>query len=231
MSWGWAIGAKPAAVGWARPSCYDYAQDGNRLLATSLPGDDVDDPQTYSDTYAHDVHGSMTAMPSIPGGLTWDPQDRLQKTDHQGDPADCELHTRTRLANWVAEAPVSTSSSSRRRSRDRVRQQGRPGLAQRSSQRFAQVVLGTSPLARSRPPLLPRSGPPSDRGSTRRSVRRSRCGAGPECGKDLTARGDQVLARAAVWCAQALAGGGGLFRLSSGSPLEVDGRNRASSRS
>ena len=63
---------------------YDYAQDGNRLLATSLPGDDVDDPQTYSDTYAHDVHGSMTAMPSIPGGLTWDPQDRLQKTDHQG---------------------------------------------------------------------------------------------------------------------------------------------------
>ncbi|MEZ4385920.1 MAG: hypothetical protein R3A79_31665, partial [Nannocystaceae bacterium] len=23
-------------------------------------------------------------MPSIPGGLTWDPQDRLQKTDHQG---------------------------------------------------------------------------------------------------------------------------------------------------
>ncbi len=26
----------------------------------------------------------MTAMPSIPGGLTWDPQDRLQKTDHQG---------------------------------------------------------------------------------------------------------------------------------------------------
>ena len=63
---------------------YDYAQDGNRLLKTSLPGDDVDDPQTYSDTYAHDVHGSMTAMPSIPGGLTWDPQDRLQKTDHQG---------------------------------------------------------------------------------------------------------------------------------------------------
>ena len=63
---------------------YDYAQDGNRLLATSLPGDDVDDPQTYSDTYAHDIHGSMTAMPSIPGGLTWDPQDRLQKTDHQG---------------------------------------------------------------------------------------------------------------------------------------------------
>ena len=26
----------------------------------------------------------MTAMPSIPGGLSWDTQDRLQSTDHQG---------------------------------------------------------------------------------------------------------------------------------------------------
>jgi len=69
-------------VDWARG--YDYAASGNRLLATSLPGDDVDDPETYTATYSHDAHGNMTAMPHIPGGLTWDHDDRLQKTDHGG---------------------------------------------------------------------------------------------------------------------------------------------------
>ncbi|HMX08987.1 MAG TPA: hypothetical protein PKA87_15740, partial [Microthrixaceae bacterium] len=69
-------------VDWARG--YAYASGGNRLLATSLSGDDIDDPGTYSDEYEHDAHGNMTAMPHIPGGLTWDHDDRLQKTDHGG---------------------------------------------------------------------------------------------------------------------------------------------------
>ncbi|HHM13107.1 MAG TPA: hypothetical protein ENJ16_06105, partial [Planctomycetaceae bacterium] len=63
---------------------YDYAPAGNRLLKTSLPGDDLSDPQTYSANYTYDEHGSMLAMNSIPGGLSWDPQDRLQKTGHLG---------------------------------------------------------------------------------------------------------------------------------------------------
>jgi RHS repeat-associated protein len=63
---------------------YTYATTGNRLLATTLPGDDLEDPEDYSEPYTHDAHGNMTAMPTIPGGLTWDPQDRLIKTDHQG---------------------------------------------------------------------------------------------------------------------------------------------------
>jgi RHS repeat-associated protein len=63
---------------------YTYATTGNRLLATTLPGDDLEDPEDYSEPYIHDAHGNMTAMPTIPGGLTWDPQDRLIKTDHQG---------------------------------------------------------------------------------------------------------------------------------------------------
>jgi RHS repeat-associated protein len=63
---------------------YKYADGGNRLEKTSLPGDDVEDPGDYSESYTHDAHGSMTAMPSIPGGLTWDPQDRLIETDLVG---------------------------------------------------------------------------------------------------------------------------------------------------
>jgi len=63
---------------------YDYAFAGNRLLKTSLPGDDLNDPQTYSAPYSYDDHGSMLAISSIPGGLTWDPQDRLQQTGHLG---------------------------------------------------------------------------------------------------------------------------------------------------
>ena len=69
-------------VDWARG--YDYAASGNRLLATSLPGDDVDDPATYTATYSHDAHGNMTAIAQIPGGLTWDHDDRLQVTGHLG---------------------------------------------------------------------------------------------------------------------------------------------------
>ena len=67
--------------GWKRG--YDYHPNSNRLRATSVhPDDDIDDPETYTDDgYEHDEHGNMTAMSAIPGGLTWDEDDRLQRTD------------------------------------------------------------------------------------------------------------------------------------------------------
>ena len=43
---------------------YQYATDSNRLLATSLPGDDPNG--TYTDEYEYDSHGSMTRMPHLP---------------------------------------------------------------------------------------------------------------------------------------------------------------------
>jgi hypothetical protein len=56
-------------VDWKR--AYDYSPDGisaqvsNRLRATSVSGDDINDPTTYSNLYTHDAHGNMTAMPHI----------------------------------------------------------------------------------------------------------------------------------------------------------------------
>lgn len=69
-------------VVWQRGYLYDTA--GNRLLRTSLPGDDLDDPRNYSAPYDHDAHGNMTAIAQIPGGLTWDHDYRLQSTGHLG---------------------------------------------------------------------------------------------------------------------------------------------------
>ena len=58
---------------------YDYATDSNHLLATSLPGDGVDE---FSAVYAHDAHGNMTAMPHLPL-MRWDFEDQLQATSQQ----------------------------------------------------------------------------------------------------------------------------------------------------
>jgi RHS repeat-associated protein len=66
---------------WTR--AYHYAGDGNRLLASSLPGDTIGDPQTYSATYDHDVHGNMTAMPHLEA-IDWDHADRMWHADLNG---------------------------------------------------------------------------------------------------------------------------------------------------
>lgn len=72
-------------VDWKR--AYDYSPDGisaqisNRLRATSLAGDDINDPSSFSSIpYTHDAHGNMIAMPHIES-LAWDEDDRLQSTD------------------------------------------------------------------------------------------------------------------------------------------------------
>ncbi len=72
-----------AATGgnWTRG--YHYATDGNRLLSSSLPGDPLGLPATYSATYTHDAHGNMTAMPHL-AAIDWDHVDRMQHADLGG---------------------------------------------------------------------------------------------------------------------------------------------------
>ncbi|PRQ06642.1 SpvB/TcaC N-terminal domain-containing protein [Enhygromyxa salina] len=62
-----------AGNGWTR-HC-QYAQNGNRLLATSAPGDAANGP--YSHVYNYDAHGSMTTMPHL-AAMDWDHDDQLQ---------------------------------------------------------------------------------------------------------------------------------------------------------
>ncbi|HEY0377590.1 MAG TPA: SpvB/TcaC N-terminal domain-containing protein [Pyrinomonadaceae bacterium] len=75
-----------ASGGWTRrysyaePSRVSAAENGNRLSATSLPGDDPLGP--FSATYLHDEHGNMTRMSHLPG-MTWDADDHLQSTARQ----------------------------------------------------------------------------------------------------------------------------------------------------
>ncbi|MFO7566460.1 MAG: toxin TcdB middle/C-terminal domain-containing protein [Enhygromyxa sp.] len=62
------------AAGWTRH--YKYANDGNRLLATSAPNDDAQGP--YTNTYDYDAHGSMTEMPHL-SSMVWNHDDELQE--------------------------------------------------------------------------------------------------------------------------------------------------------
>ncbi|MEX1368046.1 MAG: SpvB/TcaC N-terminal domain-containing protein [Nannocystaceae bacterium] len=69
-----------AGGNWTRHYSYDPTTSGNRLLATSAPGDG---PGVYSHTYTHDAHGSMTAMPHL-AAIVWDHADRMQSADLGG---------------------------------------------------------------------------------------------------------------------------------------------------
>ncbi|MEM9461010.1 MAG: SpvB/TcaC N-terminal domain-containing protein [Myxococcota bacterium] len=68
-----------AGGSWTR--AYEYDAAGNRLLATSAPGDPLAGP--YSHTYAYDAHGNMTAMPHL-AAVDWDHADRMQHADLGG---------------------------------------------------------------------------------------------------------------------------------------------------
>ena len=80
-----------------RPRCIVAAETGNRLSATSLPGDPAGGP--FTATYAHDAHGNMTRMPHLPA-MVWDEDDRLRSTSRQvvnaGTPATSLLRLRLR---------------------------------------------------------------------------------------------------------------------------------------
>ncbi len=65
---------------YAEPSQIAAAETGNRLSATSLPGDPAAGP--YSGKYQHDPDGNMTVMPHL-AALTWDEDDRLRSTARQ----------------------------------------------------------------------------------------------------------------------------------------------------
>ena len=72
-----------ASGGWTRNYAYSEAsrivaaETGNRLTATSLPGDPAGGP--FSATYAHDAHGNMTRMPHLQA-MVWSEDDRLRAT-------------------------------------------------------------------------------------------------------------------------------------------------------
>jgi len=58
---------------------YQYAEDSNRLLANSRPGDGEGE---FSTAYTYDTHGNMTTMPHL-SLMQWDYQDRLKATSRQ----------------------------------------------------------------------------------------------------------------------------------------------------
>ncbi|NVB39957.1 hypothetical protein G6O69_19085 [Pseudenhygromyxa sp. WMMC2535] len=60
-------------TGWTRR--YQYAEDGNRLLASSAPGDAQN---VYTHAYTHDAHGSMTTMPHL-AAMLWNHDDQLEQ--------------------------------------------------------------------------------------------------------------------------------------------------------
>jgi uncharacterized protein RhaS with RHS repeats len=63
-----------AGVGtWTRH--YQLAATSNRLLGTSLPGDQAGQ---FSATYEYDAHGSMTSMPHLPS-MGWDHNDQMRQ--------------------------------------------------------------------------------------------------------------------------------------------------------
>ena len=80
------VAHQAGAGGWTRryaysaPSRVDAAETGNRVSATSVPGDPVAGP--YSAKYEYDEHGNTTRMPHLPA-LAWDERDRLRSTTRQ----------------------------------------------------------------------------------------------------------------------------------------------------
>jgi RHS repeat-associated protein len=64
--------------GWTRS--YQYAAESNRLLSTSLPGDDLGGP--YSALYQYNSHGSMSSMPHLPL-MAWDFAEHMRASSTQ----------------------------------------------------------------------------------------------------------------------------------------------------
>jgi RHS repeat-associated protein len=58
---------------------YQYAEDSNRLLATSLPGDGANQ---FSAPYTHDAHGNVITMPHL-SLVQWNFKDQLQASSQQ----------------------------------------------------------------------------------------------------------------------------------------------------
>jgi RHS repeat-associated protein len=72
--------AQSSVGDWTRH--YHIAETSNRLLDTSLPGDDEEDA-VYSAEYTHDAHGNMLTMPHL-DGIEWDFKDQMRHVDKGG---------------------------------------------------------------------------------------------------------------------------------------------------
>lgn len=62
---------------------YSYSSTNNYLEKTSLPGDTLSDPNTYSHSYTYDAHGNMANLPHL-SGMNWDFMDQLKEVDLGG---------------------------------------------------------------------------------------------------------------------------------------------------
>ncbi|MCK6503021.1 RHS repeat-associated core domain-containing protein [Myxococcota bacterium] len=63
---------------------YAVAADSNRLVKSSVPGDDPDDPGTYSDLYTTSARGAIVRMPHLRSGmdnLVPDHRDQVRKAE------------------------------------------------------------------------------------------------------------------------------------------------------
>jgi RHS repeat-associated protein len=75
-----ASGAWTRRYAYSEPSRIVAGETGDRLSATSQPGDPQNGP--YGARYTYDPHGSMLSMPHLPA-LTWDERDRLGSSTRQ----------------------------------------------------------------------------------------------------------------------------------------------------
>jgi RHS repeat-associated protein len=64
----------PAHPGWKREYTYDETKKNNQLIKTTVGA--------TTETYSHDMHGNITAMPHLPL-MQWDFRDQLQATSQQ----------------------------------------------------------------------------------------------------------------------------------------------------
>ncbi|MBV8645232.1 MAG: RHS repeat-associated core domain-containing protein, partial [Candidatus Eremiobacteraeota bacterium] len=75
-----ASGAWTRRYAYTEPSQIVPGETGNRLSATSLPGDPVAGP--FTARYAYDAHGNTAAMPHLPA-MAWDEHDRMRSSTRQ----------------------------------------------------------------------------------------------------------------------------------------------------
>ncbi|MBI1185565.1 hypothetical protein GC194_14960 [bacterium] len=62
---------------------YAYSSTNNYLEKTSLPGDTLSNPATYSQSYTYDAHGNLQNLPHL-SGITWDFLDQIKEIDLGG---------------------------------------------------------------------------------------------------------------------------------------------------
>ena len=87
---------------------YVYADNGNRLLRNSAPGESV---EPFSHSYTYDAHGNMTSMPHL-AAMDWDHADRLQHCDLGGGGGVWFVYDAS--GERVRKVQVNTSGSTRR---------------------------------------------------------------------------------------------------------------------